>query len=290
MTVESTIDYEGLAQEAMRGVVRKVLARTAKSGLAGDHHFYISFDTEAPGVSLSRRLKEKYPHEMTIVLQHRFWDLIVSEERFEVKLTFDGIPERLVVPFDAIKVFFDPSVRFGLQFEDPHAGPEARAQSAGSSFEGLSTRGGAGRATHTRKSPRTRKAQSEGAGAKPAATNGEASIPPLPDDAALKVVGGSGMAYEWATGSEYGCRYELSASHGEITRVASGMVTYQPTAVDPATVRLERDDPAIRARHRRSDRHRQALANRTASVGQHRMGGHVALNVEKWIAAGATLD
>lgn len=159
MTVESTIDYEGLAQEAMRGVVRKVLARTAKSGLAGDHHFYISFDTEAPGVSLSRRLKEKYPHEMTIVLQHRFWDLVVGEDRFEVKLTFDGIPERLVVPFEAIKVFFDPSVRFGLQFEDPHAGPEARAQQAGNSFDGLATRGGA-RAGHTRKSPRARKAQS----------------------------------------------------------------------------------------------------------------------------------
>jgi hypothetical protein len=173
MTVESTIDYEGLAQEAMRGVVRKVLARTAKSGLVGDHHFYISFDTGAPGVSLSRRLKEKYPHEMTIVLQHRFWDLAVNEERFEVKLTFDGIPERLVVPFDAIKVFFDPSVRFGLQFEDPNAGPEARAQSAGNSFDGLSTRGGTGRATHTRKTPRTRKAQSD-AGTKPAATNGEA--------------------------------------------------------------------------------------------------------------------
>ncbi len=99
MTAEPTIDYEGLAQEAMRGVVRTVLVQTAKSGLTGDHHFYISFDTEAPGVSLSKRLKEKYPREMTIVLQHRFWDLAVTEQRFEVKLTFDGIPERLVVPF-----------------------------------------------------------------------------------------------------------------------------------------------------------------------------------------------
>src|SRR5690606_1245451 len=124
MTVESTIDYEGLAQEAIRGVVPKVLARTAKSGLIGDHHFYISFDTEAPGVTLSKRLREKYPREMTIVLQHRFWDLAVSEDRFEVKLTFDGIPERLVVPFSAIKVFFDPSVRFGLQFEGPNTGAE----------------------------------------------------------------------------------------------------------------------------------------------------------------------
>lgn len=165
MTVESTIDYEGFAQEAMRGVVRKVLLRTAKSGLPGDHHFYISFDTEAPGVSLSRRLKEKYPREMTIVLQHRFWDLAVNDDRFEVKLTFDGIPERLVVPFEAIKVFFDPSVRFGLQFEDPNAAPDARAQPSGGSFEGLSTRGTAARTT--RKSTRTRKAQTvDGADAK----------------------------------------------------------------------------------------------------------------------------
>nr|MCH9765450.1 hypothetical protein [Alphaproteobacteria bacterium] len=75
----------------------------------------------ADDVSLSKRLKEKYPHEMTIVLQHRFWDLNVTEEGFDVKLTFDGIPERLVVPFSAIKVFFDPSVRYGLQFEDPES-------------------------------------------------------------------------------------------------------------------------------------------------------------------------
>ncbi|MEQ1578903.1 MAG: ClpXP protease specificity-enhancing factor SspB [Hyphomicrobium sp.] len=119
MTAGPTIDYETLAQDAMRGVVRTVLQRAAKSGLPGDHHFYISFDTEAPGASISKRLKEKYPNEMTIVLQHRFWDLLVSDDRFEVKLTFDGIPERLIVPFASIKVFFDPSVRYGLQFEEP---------------------------------------------------------------------------------------------------------------------------------------------------------------------------
>jgi hypothetical protein len=114
----------------MRGVVRTVLTRTAKTGLPGDHHFFISFDTQAPGVSLSKRLKEKYAHEMTIVLQHRFWDLSVTEDRFEVKLTFDGVPERLVIPFAAIKVFFDPSVRYGLQFEEPDLGPEAAAHAA----------------------------------------------------------------------------------------------------------------------------------------------------------------
>jgi hypothetical protein len=118
MTAEREIDYEALAQSAMRGIVRTVLTRVAKSGLPGEHHFYIAFKTDAPGVVLSKRLKEKYPEEMTVVLQHRFWDLVVSEERFEVKLTFDSIPERLSVPFDAIKVFFDPSVPYGLQFEE----------------------------------------------------------------------------------------------------------------------------------------------------------------------------
>jgi uncharacterized protein len=125
MASEPTIDYETLTQDAMRGVVRTVLVQAAKSGLPGDHHFYISFDTSASGVVLSKRLKDKYPAEMTIVLQHRFWDLSVESDGFEVKLTFDGIPERLVVPFAAIRVFFDPSVRYGLQFEDPDVEPEA---------------------------------------------------------------------------------------------------------------------------------------------------------------------
>jgi hypothetical protein len=121
MTAERHIDYEALAQGAMRGIVRTVLERVAKSGLPGEHHFYIAFNTEAPGVVISKRLKQKYPEEMTVVLQHRFWDLTVTEERFEVKLTFDGIPERLSVPFTAVKVFFDPSVPYGLQFEESEA-------------------------------------------------------------------------------------------------------------------------------------------------------------------------
>lgn len=108
----------------MRGVVRSVLKETERNGLPGEHHFYISFNTRAPGVILSRRLKEKYQHEMTIVLQHRFWGLVVTDERFEVNLTFDGIPERLVVPFQAIRVFVDPSVRYGLQFETADIGPD----------------------------------------------------------------------------------------------------------------------------------------------------------------------
>ncbi len=117
-TGEHHINYEVLAQDAFRGIVRTVLGRVAKTGaLPGEHHFYIAFDTRAHGVVLSKRLKEKYPEEMTIVLQHRFRDLIVTDSQFEVKLTFDGIPERLVVPFTAVKVFFDPSVPYGLQFD-----------------------------------------------------------------------------------------------------------------------------------------------------------------------------
>ena len=127
MTTGQTIDYEALQQDAMRGVVRAVLNQIVKTGLPGEHHFYISFLTQAPGVILSKRLKEKYPQEMTIVLQHRFWDLLVSEDRFEVKLTFDGVPERLVVPYRSVKVFIDPSVRFGLQFEEAGTSNDAPA-------------------------------------------------------------------------------------------------------------------------------------------------------------------
>jgi hypothetical protein len=118
MTSGQHIDYEALAQEAMRGVVKSVLALVAKSGLYGEHHFYIAFNTQAPGVAISKRLKEKYPEEMTIVLQHRFWNLEIFDDKFEVKLTFDGIPERLCIPYRAVKVFYDPSVPYGLQFEE----------------------------------------------------------------------------------------------------------------------------------------------------------------------------
>jgi uncharacterized protein len=111
------IRYDLLAQEALRGVVRRVLSDVARNGLPGEHHFYVTFDTRAPDLKISNRLKSEHPEEMTIVLQHQFWDLTVSDQAFEVGLSFKGIPERLVVPFDAIKGFFDPSVQFGLQFE-----------------------------------------------------------------------------------------------------------------------------------------------------------------------------
>lgn len=111
------IRYDILTQEALRSVVRDVLGDAAKNGLPGEHHFYISFDTGADGVKISPRLRELHPKDITIILQHQFWDLKVSDDRFEVGLSFNGVPEKLVVPLAAIKGFFDPSVQFGLQFE-----------------------------------------------------------------------------------------------------------------------------------------------------------------------------
>src|SRR5262247_1121103 len=121
------IRYDLLAQEALRSVVRRVLMDTAKNGLPGEHHFYISFDTRADGVRLSPRMLAQYPTEMTVVLQHQFWDLVVTENGFEVGVSFGGVPERLAVPFAAVKGFFDPSVKFGLQFEEM-ADAEAQEQ------------------------------------------------------------------------------------------------------------------------------------------------------------------
>ncbi len=180
MAAEPTIDYERLVQDAMRGIVRTVLTQAAKSGLPGEHHFYISFDTAASGVVLSKRLKEKYPHEMTIVLQHRFWDLSVNDDGFEVKLTFDGIPERLVVPFAAIRVFFDPSVRYGMQFEESGEEPEAGEHMA-QRFSGRSN--GSGRATLRSTAPKKprvpRKTKAEKAAGK-AADKSADKAPPAP--------------------------------------------------------------------------------------------------------------
>lgn len=118
---EDHFRYDVMVQEALIGVVRKVLTEAARTGLPGDHHFYVTFRSQGQGVKLSSRLKEKYPDEMTIVLQHQFWDLTVSEASFEVGLSFGGIAERLHVPFDALTGFYDPSVQFGLKFTPDEA-------------------------------------------------------------------------------------------------------------------------------------------------------------------------
>jgi uncharacterized protein len=122
------IRYDILAQAALRGVVRTVLADAAKKGLPGEHHFKITFDTTAPGVTLSDRMRARYPEEMTVVLQHQFWDLTVTEQGFEVGLSFGGIPERVGVPFDAVTAFYDPAVQFGFQFETIEATADGEAE------------------------------------------------------------------------------------------------------------------------------------------------------------------
>ncbi len=114
---EDLIRYDILAQDALRGVIRKVLSEVARTGLPGEHHFFVTFATQAPGVRISSRLLAQYPEDITIVLQHQYWDLTVSEQAFEVGLSFNGVPERLLVPFSALKGFLDPSVQFELRFE-----------------------------------------------------------------------------------------------------------------------------------------------------------------------------
>lgn len=133
------IRYDLLAQDALRGVVKKVLADIAARGLPGDHHFFISFDTRAEGVKISERLRTKYPEEMTIVLQHQFWNLAVEAESFSVTLRFGGSPERLTIPWDALRAFADPSAGFGIRLqegapegadEEKPAAPEAGERAA----------------------------------------------------------------------------------------------------------------------------------------------------------------
>jgi len=126
------IRYDLLVQEALCGVVKKVLGDAAREGLPGEHHFYITFRTHAPGVRLSNRMREQYPDEMTIILQHQFENLTVTDHAFEVGLSFKGIPEMLLIPFDALTGFFDPSVQFGLKFE---LHPEAIEEGANDSGE-----------------------------------------------------------------------------------------------------------------------------------------------------------
>lgn len=115
-----SINYSDLVDEAMQTIVYRVLHMVSQDGLIGEHHFYISFLTEIKGARISSYLKKKYPHEMTIVLQHQFENLKIHNDRIEVTLSFGGIPERLIIPFVAITAFLDPSVQFGLKFKKPY--------------------------------------------------------------------------------------------------------------------------------------------------------------------------
>lgn len=114
---EDQLHYPVLIDHAMRGVVRDVLRRVQSTGLPGNHHFYISYSTLHPGVKMSEQLRMKYPKEITIVIQHQFWDFKVEDNQFHVTLSFGGTPEKLVVPFAALTAFADPSIKFGLQFK-----------------------------------------------------------------------------------------------------------------------------------------------------------------------------
>ena len=124
---QDLIRYDILLQEAMRGVVRKVMGEIARTGLPGNHHFFITFVTGAPGVRISSRLREKYPEQMTIVVQHQYWDLEVSDSHFEIGLSFGDVPERLSIPFLAVRGFYDPSVSFELEIDDKLE-PEAKQE------------------------------------------------------------------------------------------------------------------------------------------------------------------
>jgi hypothetical protein len=123
------IRYDLLVQDALRSVVRKVMAETARSGLPGDHHFNIAFKTQAPGVVIPPAMRQRYPDEMAIILQHEFWDLEVGADAFEVSLNFSRRPERLTIPFDAITGFSDPSVPFGFKLE-PRVAEDAPPESS----------------------------------------------------------------------------------------------------------------------------------------------------------------
>ncbi len=113
-----TIDYAQLMHNAMRGLMADLLRKIGKDGLPGEHHFFICFDTKHPGVDIAGWLQERYPDEMTIVIQHWFDNLVVMDDRFSITLNFNDTPEPMVIPFDAIKTFVDPTVEFGLRFDE----------------------------------------------------------------------------------------------------------------------------------------------------------------------------
>lgn len=214
---EDLMRYDLMAQDALRGVVKAALKRAARTGLPGDHHFFIAFDTNHSGVKISERLRKKYPEEMTIVLQHQFWSLQVSEDKFEVDLSFDNIPERLSVPFVAIKGFFDPSVQFGLQFEVMQAseiadqpadstsqggppapiailpsGAEATAGDAGNRPRSRKGKAGSAGAVHALSDPASQ--QADNSATKRAGSSSGKSGPELPDAAGEKAGDTAGAA------------------------------------------------------------------------------------------------
>jgi len=127
---QDLMNYNQMVEQALRGVVRQALQRVAEDGLPAEHHFYIGFRTDDPGVDIPEHLRARYPDEMTIVLQHQFWGLDVGEDAFSVSLSFNKRPEALRVPYSAISSFFDPAVQFGLQFKSGDGEAETTAEAA----------------------------------------------------------------------------------------------------------------------------------------------------------------
>jgi len=164
--------YDTLVDDALRSVVKRVLVQVAEKGLPGSHHFYISFRSTDPGVELPDYLRAKYPEEMTIVLQHQYWDLVIHDDSFEVSVSFNKQQEHIKVPFIALSAFVDPSVRFGLQFD--------RKDKAGNLLE----KSDAGAVAPTPLPAPEPKAKSDPAAAEAAAAAAEAK----PEDAASKIV------------------------------------------------------------------------------------------------------
>ena len=123
--VKDQMNYNEMVESALRGVVRQALDRVAESGLPGNHHLYLSFHTDYPGVVVPSHLRERYPEEMTVVLQHQFWGLETNDQGFEVTLSFEDVHEYIFVPFAAMTAFADPSVQFGLQFKAGEEAPTA---------------------------------------------------------------------------------------------------------------------------------------------------------------------
>jgi hypothetical protein len=178
---EDLMRYDLLAQDALRGVVRAALAQVARTGLPGEHHLFIALDTRHAEVRISERLRQKYPEEITIVLQHQFWNLEVRESEFSVELSFDNVLEKLVVPFAAIKGFFDPAVQFGLQFETKTAPEQTAPESESATAAGKAPPAVA-------QKPAARKAGVRKSGAKPSPSKDTGAAQDPGDGDACKVV------------------------------------------------------------------------------------------------------
>ncbi|WP_282602940.1 ClpXP protease specificity-enhancing factor SspB [Paracoccus sp. PARArs4] len=129
------IDYGGMMHRAMQGLIAEVLRKIADEGLPGDHHFFITFDTRDEGVEMADWLRQRYPEEMTIVIQHWFDNLVIEDDHFTITLNFGNQPEPLVIPFDALRTFVDPSVEFGLRFETQDDDDDEEDEEEGAEFE-----------------------------------------------------------------------------------------------------------------------------------------------------------